>query len=184
MGGGGGRGLTLAGTLAEDKVCHTGPIRLHPSPIRRSITQPLSLSDSFLPPPLPARRPQDREAGPESLTASATTTGPRGPRARSPGPPAARAGTPHPKGPLTRPLPRAQFLLHQLRLPCRCPSRGVPTPPLTVITTNQHTCLLGACGCTGVRRLPLSAAGAPTTLGNRGHGDPHFRDEETEAQRG
>lgn len=57
--------------------------------------QNLSLSPlvpSFSPPP-----PQDREAGPENLAATAITTAPHGPRAQSPAPQAATAGNPRPE---------------------------------------------------------------------------------------
>ena len=59
--------------------------------------QNLSLSPlipSFPPPP-----PQDREAGPENLAATAITTAPHGPRAQSPAPQAATAGNPRPEAP-------------------------------------------------------------------------------------
>lgn len=87
QGAGRGRCMTLGGTVTltqEKDVCHK---------VKNSVS--LS-SDLFL---LTLHPPQDREAGPESLTATVITTAPRGLRVRSPAPQAVTAGNPLPEAP-------------------------------------------------------------------------------------
>lgn len=174
----------MAGTLAEDKVCHTSPIRLHPSLIRRSITQSQSLFLSFLlPHPAPKKHLKIAKPAPKVSPPPPPPQALAIPELGVPVLQLREQVAPCPKGPLTQPLPRAQLLIHQLCLPCHCPSRGMPPPhsplsslpwrvaactPGTTITTNQHTCLLCNCDHTGSAGSPtLSYRGSSTTLGNR-----------------
>lgn len=87
QGAGRGRCMTLGGTVTwaqEKDVCPK---------VKNSVS--LS-SDLFL---LTLHPPQDREAGPESLTATIITTAPRDLRVRSPAPQAVTAGNPLPETP-------------------------------------------------------------------------------------